>query len=73
MTKKCRTVRVKKDGWSYWQYPIMKGYLMQCCNCGVVHEVEFRVMKVIERKEGRRLVEDIENGYDIGLRMKLVQ
>ena len=70
MTTKCRTVRTKKDGWSYWQYPQMKGYLMQCCDCGLVHEVEFKVMRVLERnQDGTRIVEDVE-GYDVGLRMK---
>lgn len=35
--------------WSEWQQPIMKGYRMECCDCGLVHEVEFRVFRVEER------------------------
>ncbi len=36
---KCRKVRVGKSGWSYWQKPVMNGYMMQCCDCGLVHDV----------------------------------
>jgi len=32
-----------KSGWSEWVDPIMKGYQAQCCKCGTVHEMEFRV------------------------------
>lgn len=35
--------------WSDWQQPIMKGYRMTCCDCGLEHEVEFRVFRVDER------------------------
>jgi len=26
-----------------WVQPIQKGYRMQCCDCGLVHRMEFRV------------------------------
>lgn len=31
------------DGWSDWVQPIESGYRMACCDCGLVHEMEFRV------------------------------
>lgn len=34
---------VDADGWCEWQMPIMRGYQMQCCDCGLVHEVEFHI------------------------------
>lgn len=42
-------MRIKKeyageDGWSRWVQPITKGYRMQCCDCGLVHLVDFRVV-----------------------------
>lgn len=42
-------MRIKKeyagpDGWSRWVQPITKGYRMQCCDCGLVHVMEFRVV-----------------------------
>lgn len=31
------------EGWCDWVEPVMKGYLMQCCDCGLVHEMEFNI------------------------------
>jgi len=32
------------DGWSDWVLPVQTGYRMACCGCGLVHEVDYRVM-----------------------------
>jgi hypothetical protein len=31
------------DGWSDWIQPLMSGYRMACCDCGLVHEMDFRI------------------------------
>ena len=36
---------VTEDGWCEWVCPKPVGYLMQCCDCGLIHEVESRVAK----------------------------
>lgn len=28
-----------------WVQPIRRGYLMQCCDCGVIHKINFRLQK----------------------------
>lgn len=28
-----------------WVKPVMKKYHMQCCNCGIVHLIDFKVIK----------------------------
>lgn len=28
-----------------WVRPVMKGYRMKCCDCGLVHRIEFRVIR----------------------------
>ena len=33
------------DGWSDWVCPDPKGYLMKCCDCGLIHEAEFGVVR----------------------------
>lgn len=48
--KPVKTVPVNKDGWQRWQQPIMNGYIMKCCDCGLSHEFEFRILKVASRK-----------------------
>lgn len=30
-----------EDGWSDWIQPVMTGYKMGCCDCGLVHNMEF--------------------------------
>ena len=38
-----------KTGWSEWQMPIMSGYKMACCDCGLVHDLDFQVVVEIGR------------------------
>jgi len=38
-------IREQEDGWSVWIQPRMAGYRMDCCDCGLVHEMVFRVVK----------------------------
>jgi len=28
-----------------WQQPIKKGYRMACCDCGLVHDMDFRIVE----------------------------
>lgn len=49
-----------KNGWTDWQRPMMRGYRLGCCDCGLVHDIDFRVVKVVNRhcngiKEGEVL------------------
>lgn len=30
-------------GWTRWVFPEANGYLFQCCDCGLVHEMKFAV------------------------------
>ena len=36
-----------KEGssWTDWIMPIRKGYKVQCCKCGKIHKVDFRIVK----------------------------
>ena len=37
-----------EDGWTEWIHPL-PGYLMKCCDCGLVHEMDARVGRVLQR------------------------
>lgn len=37
-----------EDGWCDWIHPL-PGYLMKCCGCGLIHEMEFEIG---QRREG---------------------
>lgn len=45
MGKKYPVERQGDNGWSRWIAPIHKSYKMACCDCGLVHELQFRVVK----------------------------
>jgi hypothetical protein len=40
---KHKNFKQQKDG--EWVQPKMKGYLMGCCDCGLVHRLDFRVVE----------------------------
>jgi hypothetical protein len=33
-------------GFSRWIQPVMHKYILACCDCGLVHEMQFRVVGV---------------------------
>ena len=36
-------MRFKQVYENEWQKPVMRGYKMKCCKCGIVHVVDFEV------------------------------
>jgi hypothetical protein len=38
----CEPMHPDEEGWSEWIHPL-PGYLMQCCDCGLTHEMEFAI------------------------------
>lgn len=43
--------RQETDG--EWIRPVAKGYKMACCDCGLVHRLDFRVMRGVNATHGR--------------------
>jgi hypothetical protein len=44
--------KVKNEGdWSEWVNPDSEQYFMKCCDCGLVHEMQFKVVKYSEGDE----------------------
>jgi hypothetical protein len=37
--------------WSDWITPVMRGYLMACCDCGLVHEIDFKTVEVTKKRK----------------------
>jgi hypothetical protein len=44
MTKHRRMI-AGEHGWSEWVQPKHDAYKLTCCGCGLVHDMEFRVVK----------------------------
>lgn len=67
---KFRTEYVKtKYGWSRWVNPKMKGYLLKCCDCGLVHEFEFKTYLANSYK-GERLATLLPKSFNVMFRAK---
>jgi hypothetical protein len=59
-----------KDGYCAWEKPIMKGYKLACCDCGLVHIVDFRVVKVVTRhRDGSMIFEPAGKRYEVEFRV----
>lgn len=43
MVKKFKSELAGDDGWTRWIQPVKNGYLMACCDCGLVHRMDFRI------------------------------
>lgn len=42
-----------RGGWSEWVYPAPgKPYFMKCCDCGLVHEMQFAAFAETQQKRG---------------------
>jgi hypothetical protein len=35
-----------ETGWTEDIYPLMRGYKMACCDCGLVHDMQFDVVEI---------------------------
>lgn len=47
---------VSAAGWTEWVQPIRRGYKMRCCECCLVHEMQFRVYNGRAQFKARRHV-----------------
>ena len=62
------------DGWTDWISPTdIDMYGLQCCDCGLKHEVQFRVMRNKAYTDGVHWFADpvpAEEGYRVAFRMR---
>lgn len=66
-----RKLKEGANGWTRWQFPVMDGYLLACCDCGLVHKIQFVVVKAGPEKRGRFRHRSLPTGqYRVKLRAK---
>jgi hypothetical protein len=66
----CETEYQQADS-DVWIKPVMSGYKMKCCDCGLVHEIDFRVLEMLEEHpDGSRTVSTVESGYEVEIRAR---
>lgn len=65
-----RVVQETRRGFSKWVQPRMSKYLMACCDCGLVHEMKFRVRKTTRGSEHVQFKARRADGHTKRLRAK---
>lgn len=56
-----------------WLRPKMNGYKMECCDCGLRHEFDFRVFKILKRNEdGSAEVTEVGEEYGVEMRARRI-
>lgn len=62
-----------KDGWSKWRSPIHgkkdRNYRSACCDCGLVHEIQFRIKEgnvVFRVRRNNRATAAVRRGFHDG-------
>jgi hypothetical protein len=51
--KRFQTLSGGRGGWTEWQVPTMKGHRMKCCDCGLVHELQFMAVAETKQRKSR--------------------
>jgi hypothetical protein len=52
MSERFKTMRPGRGGWTEWVCPTPESYLMKCCDCGLVHEMQFSAFAEANQKRG---------------------
>lgn len=62
----------RADGWCDWLFPLHLGYKMACCDCGLVHDMQFQVATVSKKtKAGTFTATDVSGEkYRVKFRAK---
>lgn len=62
-----------KLAWSRWVNPVMDSYLMKCCDCGLVHKMQFRVYfeSKSDNKKWGTLLKD--KGFQVEFRARRIK
>ena len=42
---KFEDITANEDGWTDWRMPIMEGFKLSCCCCGLTHDFDFRIVR----------------------------
>lgn len=59
-----------EEGYSEWETPEMKGFKLSCCDCGLVHNMDFKVLKVTETfEDGTWNTEEPDGDYRVEFRV----
>lgn len=50
--RKYQNHKAGRGGWTAWVHPVPESYLFKCCDCGLVHEMQFKTFVQGDTKRG---------------------
>lgn len=53
MARRYRQEIETATGWTDWIRPAQGGYMIACCDCGLVHELQFKAVKRAPFRDGK--------------------
>jgi hypothetical protein len=59
------------DEWTDEVFPIMRGYKMACCDCGLVHNIEFDVFEIEEFNKDGSFKGNVREGKEWRVAMRV--
>lgn len=59
------------DGWSEWIIPVMRGYRLICCDCGLSHTMEFKTLRVVKHLSALVFNHVAGKGHRVKFRVRL--
>ena len=48
---KLKVQKEKDQGWTDYVSPKMTGYRLACCDCGLVHDMEFFAVRIVKKND----------------------
>ena len=69
---KFNKIEVNEGEWCGWHSPVMDGFKLACCDCGLAHDMEFQVLKIVtSNDDGTWTAEEMDlDVYRIRLRAR---
>lgn len=54
-------------------FPEMEGYQLKCCDCGLVHQIDLKVYKLIAEEQGQLTIKETRQKMQVSLTFKRIQ
>jgi Zn-finger protein len=51
MKTKYPILKENQNGWTDWVILTKEGYKLACCDCGLVHDMDFKIVDIIKENE----------------------
>jgi hypothetical protein len=58
------------DGWTNWETPSKRRLKLACCTCGSVHEIDFRILRVVRRLGKGWFRGQLVRGHKVQMRLR---